>query len=274
MYNTQKIFVLVCLPLTALLFIPVILQDLFWQPQPFLSLPFNQGTKFKITEGRRYSEEEKAIHGYSLHYGIDYALERNSPILAPADGVAIASFHLAFASKLGGSAVWNADEARQYQGKFVGFGLGNFVQLWCQEQKVYVQLTHLERVAESIPFYKPTKRGNGWDPTVLYQSVEQIIKVGKPVKRGDVLGFAGDSGCSWGYLEEPGKSRPASKQYPSWDEVHVHLEVFQRGQGYGKKMRFDPYGLDDQAPAYQQPDSKKPGFLWLTDPDGNILHAK
>lgn len=225
--------------------------------KPFLSLPFKEGTKLEITEGWFYSDEEKAIHGYEKHYGVDFATDRGTPVLATADGFALSSFHSAWANKT-------------YKDEKVGFGLGRFVQIWHPEAKVYTMYGHLERIENGIPYYEPVKQGDMWNPTVVNQSVEAMLKKVKPVKRGDVIGYVGDTGLAWGYEETP-TMRPDPKQFPSWDETHLHFEVYDRDEQGRKKNRYDPFDLYGQAQAYQAMPARG---LWLFGKNSQPQFAK
>ncbi|MDZ4221444.1 MAG: hypothetical protein U1C18_01065 [Patescibacteria group bacterium] len=214
---------------------------------PFLTSPFADSTEFEVTETWLYSDEERAIHGFATHSGVDLAAARNTPVYAPAGGYALASFHLGFAGVEDGSFTWHAREARLHQGKFVGFGLGNFVQIYVSERNQYLMLGHLQCVAPAIPFHQPRQIGDGWNPNVINEAVGDTLTrtptLARRVEQGDLIGYVGDTGCSLGYLERPGEPRPDPDAHPSWDETHVHLEVYTRGPDGGKSERFDPLGF-------------------------------
>ena len=214
----------------------------------WLTLPFKKEDvdKFKITEGWYYSEEEKAIHGNVTHYGVDFAAPRGTPVVAAADGLMIGSFHSTYSG--------------QYQGKRVGFGLGNFVQIWHEETGFYTCYAHLDSFAPSVPFIDPDKQVDGtYYPTIVNGSLEELKRRAKPVKRGEVIGYIGDSGCSWGYDELPREKRDHAAK-PSWDETHVHFEVYQRDASGKKTNRTDPYGKYAKGADYNLTD---PGLLWM-----------
>lgn len=239
--------------------------------QPFLSPPFAAKTKFQITEGWIYSKQENKIHGFEIHRGLDFACRRGTPVLAPADGFAFSSFSLSYAGKKDGTIVWLRSEARLYKGKFVGFGLGNFIQIYHPRQRLYTSFGHLENVAESLPYFEPTAEGDGWKPKIIFYP--EIIKSGKKVKRGEIIGYVGDSGISWGYKERPG-FRPDPKKYPSWDETHTHFEIFSRDESGKKEFRYDPFGIYGGLDEYKKLPSKN-GWLWLLeDKDGRPRFAK
>jgi hypothetical protein len=201
----------------------------------YLSCPVRG--KHCITEGWDYSEQENKIHGLSFHGGIDFSQPRNSPVYAAASGWAIASYssNPFFDVKTG--------KPRRYRGKVVGMGLGNFVQIYHPVAKRCTQYGHLGKVADGIPFAKPRKLDDG-----------RLIPVGhkiKPadfkrypkafwVKRGEIIGYIGDSGLTLGYKDYP--ARPDPNKYPSWDETHLHFEEFIRNSR-GLKQRRDPFDI-------------------------------
>ena len=226
------------------------------QLKPFLSLPLHKGTDFRITEGWIYSKEEWEIHGCLEHYGIDFAAERGTPILAAADGWAISSYH----QKPGGT----------YKGKPIGMALGKFVQIWHPEQGVYTQYAHLEQIDEAVPYIEPTKTDDGWDPTFVYRPNGEEIPGWEEVKRGQVIGCMGDTGLYWGYQETP-THRPDPATNPSWDEVHVHFEIFTRGPDGKKNARFDPFAIEWSMIEYQDVSKSKKGELWLRNEFGLVF---
>lgn len=203
--------------------------------KPFLCLPFKEQVH-KITEGWHYSEQEKSIHGLSGHGGIDFAFPRGTKVLAAADGWAIASYFWKPVKNKDGS-------SRLYEGKEVGMGLGYFVQIYHPEVHLYTSYGHLERVVEKIRFHRPIKVkdvlwpiGNKIDPENFSR-----YRFAKFVRAGDLIGYVGDSGLTWGYLDYP--QRPNTHKYPSWDKTHLHFEVFTRIGSRKKKKYFDPYGI-------------------------------
>lgn len=238
--------------------------------KPFLFLPFRQGTKFKITEGWKYSVQEKRIHGFELHRGVDFAAKRGTPILAPADGFAFSSFSLAFAGVEKETFVTKSTEAKKYRGKFIGFGLGNFVQIFNPKEKIYLSFGHLEKVAPKIPFFEPQPKDDAFDPVVLFGN--KLKKQGRFINRGEVIGYMGDSGCSWGYLEKPG-FRPDHRKFFSWDEVHTHFEVFTRDKKGKKNLRLDPFDIYGGFEKYKPMISGEDG-LWVFNKSGKPMFAK
>lgn len=223
--------------------------------RPFLTLPFHKGTAYRITEGWTYSAEEQAIHGHIKHRGTDFAAERDTPILAATDGLAIASYHQM--------------PSGTYKGEPIGMALGKFVQIWHPAQGVYTQYGHLERIADGIPYFESTKTNNGWDPVVVYRPNGELVAGAKEVKRGQVIGYMGDSGLYWGTPPQG----PDSPMGPSWDEVHLHFEVYTRGPDGKKDAYFDPFGIEGSVVDYQDTSKPRESELWLRNTAGSLLFA-
>ncbi len=87
-------------------------------PQPFLTLPLARNTSpLEVSQGWLYSEDEKAIHpDIPTHFAVDFPAKWGTPVYAPADGVAVASYH-----------TYDMTDAK---GRTIGYGLGLFVQIW------------------------------------------------------------------------------------------------------------------------------------------------
>lgn len=244
--------------------------------EPFLTLPFEK-KNYQITEGWNYSEKEKEITGFTGHGGIDFELAFGSTILAAADGWAISSY-MNFPIK---------DEKGQvklYQGKPLGFGYGYFVQIFHPKEvtgteiPLYTTYGHLLTIT-GVPFHKPRKTGDSWWPVgnKVSPDLYPLYHHARYIKSGQVIGYSGFSGLTWGYDDYP--NIPDPKFYPSWDKPHLHFEVATR-VGYKKKKRFfDPYGIKSQAQDY--PDSSKKGQeigskspnLWILDDELMPKHA-
>ncbi len=236
----------------------------------FLSLPFTLQS-YQITEGWMYSEHETSIHGFKNHHAIDFSLPRNSHVLAAADGIAISSY-LYFLVKKEGRVV-------DYQGKPVGFGLGRFIQIYHPQNGLYTVYGHLEKINPQIPFFTPRKFADKLWPVGHKIKPNKLIadKKGLEVKTGDLIGYVGDSGLTWGYQDFP--ERPDPKKFPSWDETHLHFEVAQRHGSKWAKRLFDPFGIKGKTEDY--PDSLKPDkpigtqgpVLWIQNTDGSLKHS-
>lgn len=230
--------------------------------KPFLYLPFKK-QKYQISEGWNYSEEEKKIHSFLGHGGIDFALPKGTEIYAVADGIAIASY---YSYKLN----------KKYKGKEIWFGLGYFVQIYHPQYKMFITYAHFSEIDPAIKFHKPKKRNNYFWPVghkVLPEKLEQY-KFASKVKKGQLIGYSGNSGLGWGKCDYSQKSN--SSKFISWDEPHLHFEIFVRQGSKRKKKYFDPCGIKNQSVYY--PDSfriqnrgnmgKEGNILWLIGKDG------
>lgn len=235
--------------------------------KPYLSLPIATPIAtqdYQITEGWLYSEEESAIHGVKKHRGVDYTVPRGTPVLAAASGWTMASYtrtHLIDPQ---------TQKPRIYKGKPVGYSYGNFVQIYHPQVDRYTQYGHLDSINPKIPFTKPRllKDGRLWpyghkiDPQ-KYPEYKRAVWI----ERGEVIGYVGDTGLSWGYQDYP--TRPDPDKFPSWDEPHLHFEEFSRDK-QKRKIQKDPYDLYQQASEYPYPGNNKsfgPNHLWLVIPN-------
>jgi murein DD-endopeptidase MepM/ murein hydrolase activator NlpD len=214
--------------------------------KPFLYLPFEK-QKYKITEGWNYSDQEKSIHGIVGHGGIDFAIPKGTPVLAPADGIAISSYFSYPLLKNGKSVKYNQ--------KQVFYGLGFFVQIYHPDHSFYTSYGHLEKISPEIKFHYPRKLGNNFWPVGNKISPEKLVNYpfATKVKKGQVIGYVGNSGLGLGNI-----GYPDYKNYKSWDEVHLHFEIFMRYGSKKRKKYFDPYGIKEKFDKYT--DSNRKGF--------------
>lgn len=213
-----------------------------------------------ITEAWLYSPDERSIHGAVQHGGIDFASSRLTPVYAAADGYAISSTHL-------------APLARTHESKPVGFGLGEFVQIWHPKQGVYTSYSHLQKVVESISYFEPKCEEGSCDPEVVYNSTDYMEENGVFVKQGELIGWMGDSGLSWGYTEQPRVERDVIKQ-PSWDEIHLHFEMYTRSETtFFKARRYDPFGIYGRLDQYTPGSYTNPDSLWKLNQDNKPIFA-
>lgn len=233
---------------------------------PFLHIPFSS-QPYEVAEGWIYSAEERAIHGRDKHHGIDYRLPKGTPVLASANGWAISSYYGFQVKKEGKDVI--------YKGKRVGLGYGYFVQIYHPDTKLYTLYGHLERIADGIKFHNPRRSGDVWWPVgnkVLGGNRLKNYKHKTTVEKGQAVGYVGDSGLTWGYEDFP--ERPDHEKFPSWDETHLHFEVFERYGSEKRKRLIDPYGIKGRATDY--PNSSERGnkmgvegpVLWVLGEDG------
>jgi murein DD-endopeptidase MepM/ murein hydrolase activator NlpD len=226
-------------------------------PRSVLVLPFDADAKFRISEGWIYSAEEQAVHGHIRHYGIDFAAGRGTAIYAAADGWAVGSTQTYYQGL--------------YKGKRLGYGLGRFVQIWHPELCLFTLYGHLNEISADVPYFTPELCEQVWVPRILSVPVEELRREAVHVRRGQMIGCVGDSGLSWGYEEGSGRG-PQPSGHPSWDETHLHFEMFTRDiTAHTKHIRYDPYGIYGSAGAYEHLDPQIFDFkvtAWSTDPDG------
>jgi hypothetical protein len=109
----------------------------------------------KITEGYLYTKEERNIHGFYFHKGIDYVASYKTPVYACASGYAVAGYHR--------FTVLNEDNTpRLYKNKPFSTGLGYFVQIYhpykiCKVKGGRItQYGHLSKFADGIYAKKQT----------------------------------------------------------------------------------------------------------------------
>ncbi len=204
-------------------------------------------SKFKITEGFYYSDQEKAIHGLKLHGGIDYAVPRMTPVLAAADGFAYAAYQWA-----------PLDNRKEYKGKTIGMGYGFYVRIYHPQfdskkhGSMFTTYGHLTKPANKIVWHKPICENEKLFQSQAFRKKFKLLKNKRNatfVKKGEVIGYVGDSGLTWGYKDYP--KRPNPKKFPSWDEVHLHFEVYTRKHPLEKKRHIDPYQISKKGSAYQ-----------------------
>lgn len=231
-------------------------------PEAFLSVPLEKGFSFHITQGWEYGDDERVIHpDIKTHFAVDFAAERGTPVYAAADGFAIASYHLAYIG--------------EWQGKRIGFGLGKFVQIWHPNAGVFTAYCHLENIADTLTDYfiapeeRQSEQGIIWYPVIVNRPLAEIIPLSKEVKKGELIGYIGDTGLSWDYDETP-DLRPDPLLNPTWDPAgtHLHFEVYDRGEDGNKKNRYDPFDLYVEAERYQNADGTLNSGqtpLWMLD---------
>lgn len=225
---------------------------------PFLSFPLGGGAPAEVSEGWLYSPQERRIHGHRIHYGIDFAAPRRSPVVAAAGGWAAGSYELAFAGT--------------FDGKRVGYGYGKFVLVWHPLPGLFTCYAHLEEIDPSIPFVAPRQAREKFGSPMLAMSPDDFVRHGLAVEPGQAIGAVGDSGCSWGYAETPDR-RPDPEEFPSWDETHLHFELFSKPGRRGRKSaRYDPYNRYLGREAYDGARGVSPCW-WMLGADGRIART-
>lgn len=163
-----------------------------------------------------------------------------------------------------------------YKKKRVWFGLGYFVQIYHPKYDIFTTYAHLSEISSKIKVHASRKISRFFIPVghkILPEKLEQY-KFAVKIRKGDLIGYSGDSGLGWGYSDY--LERPDPKKHPSWAETHLHFEVFVRGGSRRTKKHFDPYGIKNEGSYY--PDSfhiqnrgnmgSKGDILWLLDKEG------
>lgn len=218
------------------------------KPEPFLQRPFGRQVRPVITEGWYYSEEETQLHGATDHQSIDFAMPLGTPILAAADGLAVASFTEVPVPNKDGS-------HRQWKGKPIYFGAGLMIKIfhpngWCT---LYGHLHRLGReLIDASVYYPPIQEVDGGfiskNISVSQNEVGRNVKA-LPVKAGQVIAYSGITGMGWG--------RPtyadwlAGKPYEVCDEEHLRFQVsFSELNKKDEYESIDPFGMYKQNLAY------------------------
>ena len=221
---------------------------------PYLEIPLKQSS-IKITEGWFYSEKETKIHGLKIHAGIDFKARRNEPVYASAEGWVSSSYH--------SFQVINKDKSlKKYKNKNVNNGMGFFVQIYHPKNKRYTQYGHLSKISNNIPFGSPRKIKENYYP-YAYKTSPKRMKNSKYytwVNKGNLIGYVGDSGLTWGYKDYP--KRPDTKKYPSWDEIHLHFQEFNRNKQGNKIEPRDPFNIYNTYQGYPQTKKEFKNTLW------------
>ncbi len=240
------------------------------QLKPFLVLPFRKSDqdKLSISEGDIYSKGERDIHGEPVHFGTDINAPENTKLYAPCTGIAKQGRNTHVLRDSAGNPIL-------YKGKMIGFGLGNFVQIQCEEAGVYVMLGHMKTVDSKIPGIWSIVQPNGDITPNGRLSQLNDNSIGVKVKVGDFIGTVGCTGLGWG--------DDAANVYAMfyWDDFHVHLEVYERvappGSSKDKKARWDPmgwYSSVDKEKRYAEFRQSRSHGLFLEDKYRRIRFAK
>ncbi len=235
--------------------------------RPFLAIPLAKNApRLEISQGWDYSDDERNIHpNIPRHFAVDFPEPWGTPIYAPADGLALASYH--------------TFEMTDSQGRTIGFGLGLFIQIWHEPARVYTSYAHLSGLNDKlIPYLPPVLENGGWQPrSALYISVEAFKKKAQSVKKGDLIGFVGYSGLLLGQSEKAGNPPTVNPVVDkTWDPhgPHLHWEVYTRTpDGSRKDQRYDPFGIYGKREDYASVFKKALGLI-LAETDGSPQFAR
>ncbi len=242
-------------------------------PAPFLGPIFASDFELDIGSGYNYDHAHNsndAIHGVEQHKAIDFGAPIGTPIYAPADGLALATYSEFL---LGEKDDVNAFIPRRYKGKKVYFGSGLIIQIWHGRGR-YTQYAHLHKVSPNIPYYKPIVDKDSGDlrPAHLRDVVSEYGKGTKAtkVKRGELIGYTGVTGIGWG--KRCYEDWSTGKKYTYYDDPHLHFMVFGRRLSRSRNpvAIWDPFGIYGKAAQY--PANKNEwhtlkNSLWLKQDD-------
>ncbi|MBI5734010.1 MAG: M23 family metallopeptidase [Candidatus Kerfeldbacteria bacterium] len=144
-------------------------------------------------------ENLQIAHGWyydagDAHYAVDYQLNLNDPIYAPADGVAMSTYS-------------SLDQ-----------GYGFYAQM--------VIIRYNQTTADERHYASVSAHLNSYNPNILYRPKDHRVDTDyenwTPVRRGEIIGYAGESGTSW---------------------VHLHQEHYIGDYADKNSSRFDPYDI-------------------------------
>lgn len=195
--------------------------------------------------------------GFTNHQAVDFAIPKGTPVLAAADGLAVASFDEA-------PIEYPPGIIRTWQGRPVTWGYGLYIWIvhpsgW---RTVYGHLHKLAPAFEKARAYYPpevTKTAvnsttRQFDPKDFGKKVKAL-----PVKAGQVIGLSGITGMGIG--QRTYENWLAGKPYEANDEEHVHFEVVNPD-----RQNVDPFGiyaLSGKYPPMGADWSELPKSLWL-----------
>jgi hypothetical protein len=225
-------------------------------PEPYLRVPFRVADyeQVPVLAGWHYDADEIAIHGINYHGAIDWALSLGSPVLAAADGYAVAFWDERWLTETTEA----GEQPRLLNGQPMTFGQGLTVQIYHGRGR-YTQYGHLSGLSEmNIPFYDSVldEQGNRLPHTIRTELVREYQRAGvaRKVKAGDMIGFVGVTGGAIGAMsydrwKQIGTSfKPGD--YPTYMDPHLHFVEFGRSLKSRHPLRRDPFGLYATAENY------------------------
>ncbi|HEU5187814.1 MAG TPA: hypothetical protein VFT87_04915 [Candidatus Saccharimonadales bacterium] len=235
-------------------------------PKPFLKWPFDPRVEVRMLSGFEYDAQESAIHGEKLyHGGVDLEVPLGTPVYAPCAGFGLATYsefkterrlNLATALQL------NPREKRIRpedgdQELPLRLGAGLILQI-VRETGSLIQLDHLQELAPNIPYMPPKVRGEDFLPSpALRLPMRQYRRLATWVRAGQLIGYSGMTGCSWGeascfsYQREMDPPIFTGTGYTYWSNPHVHLTVCSsRAWLTRNTVAFCPYGIGGTVDQY------------------------
>jgi hypothetical protein len=296
--------------------------------EAFAGLPFPKwvAPDLRMSSGWFIAEDEKKIVGEG-HQSLDFeGPVCGTPILAIADGWAVASYQSGV--ERGGTAPYNpanpSDTSTDWKdpvtGKqgWLGYS-GLFVELQTKVQipgfqNAVAQYFHLAAVNPRITWLDPVRLDDtvtwdgkhvaNWYPQPITQSQDAIRKIATPVKKGDVIGWMGDTGINFGFNDNldpqhhvvwprnraanpPWDPQGAGATTPIWRSCQLHIQFYSGRTPTGSKLNwFDGFDKYDRitgvpgTPSYHNPDNPQPGKfvmgpnpIFQRDRSGNAVYA-
>lgn len=235
--------------------------------KPFLGRIFTADVAPKISEGWLYGPEETAIYGgYDAHHAVDFAVPLGTPVLAAADGIAVASFEEV-------AIRYPGPEARTWRGESVFWGYGLFV-IVLHANGLTTAYAHLHRLALALQrvYLKPFEHADGDVTAPITRLEAQDFHTTYPavrIKAGEIIGFSGITGMGMGGRTYDNWRH--NKPYRANDEEHVHFALSRLPAFTAETEYLDPFNIYGahaaDYPAYREDWSGLPGSLWL--PDGS-----
>lgn len=188
-----------------------------------------------------YSQHERALYktyfGKKLteHDGVDIHLPYGTPIYAPCDMYVMSSYQSTCPIN-----TKTQQRVHYKDGSLMKRGMGLFVQWYRPETWDFIQLGHLSKIDDHIPFVAPISQPiwlivgmYDWSPQ--WHNIPPSHIVWSPhytyITRGTLLWYSGVSGLTMWY-EEYQTSHPRQVKKPKphqyYDEPHLHCEIFKR----------------------------------------------
>jgi murein DD-endopeptidase MepM/ murein hydrolase activator NlpD len=228
-------------------------------PQPYLRTPFDASAAFTFLAGWKYDEAEIALHGVTGHGAIDFGLGYGTPVLAAADGYALAVWDERWLTDDDGS-------PKLHNSQRMTFGQGLTVQLYHGNGR-YTQYGHLAYLPERdgkrlIPFHHSVEDKDGnlppSDSLRALVKAYQDPKIATKVRAGTIIGYVGLTGAAYGtrtydaWRQQHDGRTLQENAFPTYMSSHLHFVEFRRSLKSRIAERHDPFGLYKEASAYPQ----------------------
>jgi murein DD-endopeptidase MepM/ murein hydrolase activator NlpD len=227
---------------------------------PFLHRIFPSGVYPAIVEGWIYGQEETKVYGgYDAHQGVDFAVPTGTPVLAAADGLALASFEEV-------PIRYPGSDVRTLDGEPIFWGLGLFV-LILHKNGLVTYYGHLHRLADSLQaaYCMPQVSPGAVMPPHIGLDRKDFRRYGAiRIPAGEVIGQSGITGMGRGTRTYDNWLR--RKPYTVNDEEHVHFAISSLPALSTEAVYIDPFAIHAYAPSYPSYAdnwSRLPGSLWL-----------